>query len=561
MIDRLKSQLDRLLLVAIFVVLSASTALWTLKDRTPPPWDPADHISAAYDYYRPLAHLDLTGFYHELFIETHYYAPFVHLITSAVFLVAGASRLTGIVVNLLSLAAMLAAIYRIDRMLYEETDQRRHLISPGVLAALMASCYHFMAWLIHDAFLDYPLAALVTVSFALLIRAGDFRDRRAAVWFGVVAGLGMLTKQTFAFFLLLPSLYAAFNVLRSRDRKAIINLALAVIVALAVAAVWYGPHLDDVIEIYRINKEGAISENEAPVLSFMSNVFYSHSLLSAQMQGPLAALFLFGLGWSLIRFRKQNVMIYLWLISGIGSFSLIANKDVRYTVPVLPAAALISVCWLHASRKGEERRHKLRRALKPALAAASAAWALVSFFNAQWPSEGMGYYIDTPRFRWMVFARNYYGFDHRPLPDDWGVPDAVRTLVELHPTVKARFDGSPPGQSDEQAMLGVVVNLPYLNPSSFTLYSRLLAPERAGPPLVRIDSLVADSSLDRLEMCRYLLVRTGLDRAEWSSSAERQAEELIRNNPTRFTRVAAFPIPLEEAEAVIYRCEGLISER
>jgi hypothetical protein len=131
-------------------------------------------------------------------------------------------------------------------------------------------------------------------------------------------------------------------------------------------------------------------------------------------------------------------------------------------------------------------------------------------------------------------------------------------MIDLNPSIKARFEGKPVG---EDAMLGVVVNLPYLNPSSFTLYTRLMAPERAGPPLFKVDSLVSDSARDRVDRCEYLLVRTGLDRAEWVAPMERYVEQFIRDNPSRFVRVAAFPIPLEEAEAVIYKCVGQSSEK
>jgi hypothetical protein len=247
-------------------------------------------------------------------------------------------------------------------------------------------------------------------------------------------------------------------------------------------------------------------------------------------------------------------MLYLWLLGGIASFSLVANKDVRYSVPVLPAAALISVCWLRAKKMVEEESaNKTLRILKPALAACFAAWALASFFNAQWPRDGMGYFIDTPRFRWMVFARNYYGFDHRPLSDGWGVRETIQTLIDISPSIKARFEGR---EASEEVRLGVTVNLPYLNPSSFQLHSRLLSPERAGPPLLKIDSLVSASDRERVEECDYLLIRTGLDRAEWTAPLERYVEHLIRDNPRRFTRVASFPIPLEGAEAVIYKCEA-----
>lgn len=547
---KLRSCLDKLLLASIFVVLSASTILWTLRDRTPPAWDPSDHLRYAYDYYRLLAHADFTGFAREFFTARHYYSPFVHLVSAAVFLMFGASRLTGVVVNLLSLAALLWAVAWISRRLYakahvigESGDElRQQPVLLSTLPALLAACYHFSAWLMHDAFLDFPLTAAVTVSFAFLIRADDFRVRRDALAFGAAAGIGMLVKQTFAFFFVLPAVYVVIRVLWTRDRRAILNLALAAVVLILVAAIWYGPHLQDVIAIYRENRQAALNENEAPVFSFDSNFFYIHALISMQMQAPLAVIFAAGLVYSLARCRKQSMLLYLWILSGIACFALVANKDVRYTAPVLPAAALISVCWLRefkpraASVKTAAR--KAGGALKAAPLAAIAAWALVSFFNSQWPRDGWGTAIDTPRYRWMVFARNYYGFDHRPLDDDWSVPDIVRVLSNAR-------TAQPP-------VLGVVVNLPYLNPSSVALYSRLLSNQRAGASLIDVRWVVEPSMIDRIGDCDYVLVRTGLDKADWVASVEREVEQLIRGAPDEFTRAASFPIPLKDAEAVVY---------
>jgi len=548
--NRLRAPLDKLLLASIFTILSASTILWTLRDRTPPPWDPSDHLRYAYDYYRLLAHADLSGFAREFFAARHYYAPLVHLVSAAVFLVLGASRLTGVVVNLVSLAAMLLAVAWISHALYAKSgvndegvaDPPRPPVLLSVLPALLAGCYHFSAWLMHDAFLDFPLTAAVTASFAFLIRADDFRERRDALAFGVAAGIGMLVKQTFAFFFVLPALYVAIRVFWTRDRKAILNLALAAAVLILVAAIWYGPHMQDVIAIYRENRQAAVNENEAPLFTFDSNFFYVHALISMQMQLPLAAVFAAGVLYSLARCRKQSVILYLWLLSGVACFALVANKDVRYTAPVLPAAAILSACWLREFRpRGASVQSTVKKAggaLKAALAAAIAAWALLSFFNAQWPRAGWGTAIDTPRYRWMVFSRNYYGFDHRPLDDDWSVPEIVRSV------------------SNEQTptpVLGVVVNLPYLNPSSVALYSRLLSNQRAGAPLIDVRWVVEPSMISRIDDCDYILVRTGLDKADWVASVEREVEQLIRGNPDRFIRAASFPIPLEDAEAVVYR--------
>ena len=110
---RLKSNIraDYLVLGAAFVILSASTILWTRADKTSPSWDPSDHLIAAYDYYRPLAHGQFAQFGREFFQNTHYYAPLAHLLTGFFFLIFGPSRLSGIAVNLASLAAILISVW------------------------------------------------------------------------------------------------------------------------------------------------------------------------------------------------------------------------------------------------------------------------------------------------------------------------------------------------------------------------------------------------------------------------------------------------------------------
>jgi 4-amino-4-deoxy-L-arabinose transferase-like glycosyltransferase len=590
-VNKLKNHIGTLLLVLIFVILSASTVKWTLNDKTPPAWDCADHISAGYDFYAPLARGSLQGFVQEFFVEPHYYAPFVHLVSALMFLLFGVSRLAGIGVNFVSLAVLLFSVNWMSQRLYsrkskelnpESTDPNNltsnaneekspATITMGVLAALLTVCYHFSAWLLHDGFLDYPLMAIVAASFALLIKADDFLNLKDAALFAVAAGFGMLTKQTFAFFLFLPALYTIARILWSRNFKAILNLALSGIMIAAIAAIWYAPHLREVIDIYKVNREAAISENEAPLYSLMSNLYYAHGIISPQIQLVFGFLFFGGLIYSLVRRRKESTLLYLWIVSGLVCFAMVANKDLRYTVPILPAVALLSVCWIGDLQFNI--RNKARFALQLAPVVLITVWCFVSFFNAQWPADGQGSYIDSPRFRWMVFARNYFGFDHKPLPYDWGVPEIVEAVDkdwrENQPshsaanTTAAREQRLPtPGETvspsthqiydDSQTpVLGVVVNLPQLNPSNLAMYSRFAAKERGAPALIKIDWLTAASSKDRLEGIDYLLVRTGLDKAEWLAPLERSAESIVKTS--QFKQVAAYPIPLENAEAVLYR--------
>jgi 4-amino-4-deoxy-L-arabinose transferase-like glycosyltransferase len=600
-VDKLKPHLDKLLLTIVFLICAASTVAWTQADRTPPSWDPSHHLCAAYDYYRPLGHFDLRGFAREFFQTKHYYAPLVHLGTAGFFLIFGASKLSGIAINLLSLAVLLGAVSWIGRRLYCEAGGDKISrpsanacgVAIGVLASLLTVGYHFNAWLLHDAFLDYPLAAHIALSFALLLKADRFQSRGAAIRFAIAAGLGLWAKQTFCFFFILPAIYVSIRVLSGRDRRAIHNLLLTGAIILLIAAIWYGPHLQDAIAIYRINQRGAIDEHEPPVFSRDSLTFYWHSLVSAQMQMPLGILFGVGLIYSLIRARRESLMLYLWLLSGVVMFTLVANKDVRYTVPVLPAAAMLSVCWLRelfptskptgqAARPANRGSRVALFSLKLAPVAVIAGYALVSFFNAQWPAAGQGSYVDTPYFRWWVYGRNYFVYDHRPQPYDWGIPEMVRAVAEFpydetSPSVRAmtrpmvlrqkypsldpheteRSQKQPYGKEDlfVWPTLGVVVNRPFLNSSACAWFARTLVPERAGMPLVTVESIGNETEMaDRLDHCDYLLVRTGLDHAEDVQPVERKIEEAIRNNPQRFKEAGRFSTPLDGIDAALYRC-------
>ena len=105
-----------------------------------------------------------------------------------------------------------------------------------------------------------------------------------------------------------------------------------------------------------------------------------------------------------------------------------------------------------------------------------------------------------------------------------------------------------------QAILGIVVNMPQINPSTIGMYARLMAHERAGPPLIYVNWLVVESALDRIDTCDYLLVRTGYGAEDYVAPVERRIEDFLRATPERFIKIASFEIPNNQ-EAIIYKIE------
>ena len=142
---------EHVLLGIVFIVLTFSTVAWTLANRTPPSWDPADHLRTAYDFYRPLSRGRFAELFRELFLRSARIWSALSLDHRRhLFLIAGVSRLTGIAANFAGLAVLLISVNWIGDRLHPSLPETRSSVfamQPGAIAALLAVCYHFPAWL------------------------------------------------------------------------------------------------------------------------------------------------------------------------------------------------------------------------------------------------------------------------------------------------------------------------------------------------------------------------------------------------------------------------------
>src|SRR5206468_850785 len=86
--------------------------------------------------------------------------------------------------------------------------------------------------------LDLPLASMVALMLVVLLRIDAFEHRGWSVAAGIVLGLGMLTKPSFAVYVLAPLALAAARI---RSRRAVTNLILALLIGGALSLPWYGP--------------------------------------------------------------------------------------------------------------------------------------------------------------------------------------------------------------------------------------------------------------------------------------------------------------------------------
>ncbi len=329
----------RLLLVLLYAVLCSVIAVWVLLDRRPPEWDHANHLERAVDCHRSLRIVADTGT-REILEASSFYPPVVTCAAGLLYLVFPIAPLTAQAVMMAFLALAMAALYGLGRRLAD--------VETGVWAAFLFATAPFVVFSLTNFQLDLPLAAMVALALYALVRSESFGDARWSLALGAVFGLGMLTKPPFAIYVALPVLWGLWRALRSPDRRRRLGWAgAALAIGLLLALPWYGPRLFGLpMQILnRSFKQAAEQQNPEPLTS--AALTYYPRTLPTQL-GLLAGLLLIWGLWALRKHRAARTILWLATLGPFFVFSLIQNKNLRYTLPILPAAALVAAVGLRS---------------------------------------------------------------------------------------------------------------------------------------------------------------------------------------------------------------------
>src|SRR5690349_8573834 len=167
-----------------FVILAAAAAAWLARDARPPEWDHANHLERAVLCARDLQ----TGDVRAILERSSFYPPLVLCLTGAASMLMPVEAAAGVVM-LAFLALGMAATCELGLMLGGEAT--------GLAAALLFGTAPFVVYSTLRLQLDLPLAAMVALALLVRLTTDDLRRRRATLLFGIVSGLGILTKPTF----------------------------------------------------------------------------------------------------------------------------------------------------------------------------------------------------------------------------------------------------------------------------------------------------------------------------------------------------------------------------
>jgi hypothetical protein len=315
---------DWALVGGAWLLLVVALSIWLAIDRLPPEWDHANHLERAVLCAQDLGRGDWRG----IIERSSFYPPIVPCAAGLVYRLVPSDLAAAQSIILLFLGLGMAATYVLARELDGPTA--------GVAAAWIFGSAPFVLYSALRFQLDLPLAAMVALGLLALWRTEGFTRTGMSAVAGVVCAAGLLVKPPFAAYLIGPVLWL---LLRERRWRSVWNAALALAVAGTLSLPWYGPRLFGLpMQIANRSFKNAALEGKPETFTSAALGFYPTWIVP--QLGVLAVLLLVG-GLALAVVRRRGFAAVA-VVAPFVLFMLIRNKDLRYTLPLLPAAAVVA---------------------------------------------------------------------------------------------------------------------------------------------------------------------------------------------------------------------------
>jgi hypothetical protein len=467
----------------VFATLAAAAAIWLAIDRRPPEWDHANHLERATLCARDLR----AGDVHGILDRSSFYPPLVLCLTGAASFVMP-TEAAAVAVMLAFLGLGMVAVHRLGRALAGDTV--------GGVAALLFATAPFAVYSSLRLQLDLPLAAMVALALVALLATDDFTRPGAALACGVVCGLGMLTKPTFALYVVPP---AALLLLRSR-RRGLVGAALTLVVAAALSLPWFGPRLFGLGAQLDARAFAQAAEAGHPEPLTLAGLAFYPRWLGYEIGLGAAALAVVGLVVALG--RRHGYLLVAFGVPFLG-LELVRNKNLRYALPLLGVLAVLAALGLEA----------LPVRLRRVVAGGLAVLAIV---------QVSAVVAGVPPNLWIRGLATWWVPASPPERADWRHRDILALL-------EADRRGTP-------ATVSVVPNFAVFSTSNFRYYA---VRDRLGLRVVRAWD---DPPLG----IDYMVLKTGDQGPSWTAEKSRRASDRLVNDPSLarvFPVIGEFPLP------------------
>ena len=357
-----------------------------LLDIRPPSYDQGLHLFRTFNYWEAMSSGSEDWWQDILNVEP-FYPPFYHLSLIPLSLIFGFTLDTGVIGNSFYMVIMALSIYGIGKILYTR--------NAGLIAAFLVSCYPIIVSMSREYIISVMLMAMTTLVYYLFLKSENFENKKYSILFSFIYAVGLMVKWTF-FIYTLPAVLAGLwgAKISFRDRMIQFSYYIGMIAALLIVPLfiliigdhrWIPLALEFLLILALIKSFPRVSLSAQKAINLISLScisilicfpWYAHNLIniligmskfafpgfdpeganvtwsyyieviSIHMGNPLMIIFASTFFYYIFKKDQINWIVLSWALFPIVVFTFVDNKGLRYTMPTLPAMALVTAVVL-----------------------------------------------------------------------------------------------------------------------------------------------------------------------------------------------------------------------
>jgi len=257
---------------------------------------------------------------------SHSYPPLFYWSTLPLFLLFGITQDIAVMTNMIFFAILIFSTYGIGKVMRDEET--------GLLAAFTVSMFPAIFGFSRVYIVDFLLASMVSLAIYLLIKTENFKNTKYSILLGLALGAGMLSKQTFPFYISFPLLVYLIFSIKKKEKNWLRNLFFSSLIAIAIFSPWY----------YVNFKSFSNYASTNPSFRFIvtDSFVYLKKIYSYQLAPIYSIILLLSLPSFFLLKNKLKYLITGWLIIPIVFYTIFFGfKFAKYMLPIFPAVAII----------------------------------------------------------------------------------------------------------------------------------------------------------------------------------------------------------------------------
>lgn len=384
-------------------------------------WDSAGHIGLSYRIANEIKRYSSGvegASVSSIMKVSNYYPPFVQLIGAVISLAFGYKSIFLLIETFLFFVLSIIFTYKLAYLLTK--DQKK-----SFLTAAIYSLFPQIIDQSHYFHLDIPLTALVLMAIYFLLISDRFKKIFPTITFFVLFSFIQLTKWTGFVFILTPLLIVMFQafqeVRKSKDSRKIYrvlgNFFVGSVLFFILVLPWYYVNWRELIAQVKVFSVG---ESDDPTNLWQSLLYYPLNAVSHQIMFLPFVLTFISMIRIIRRDRKKGLVILFNILVPWLVFVLISNKNLRYTLPLMPLVAYLNADILLAFPKNIKIGAKLASIFT--LVYLALASSFLSFFSLQKESPilmPISIFFTGFRYKaWYYYGTSFYSYKSYRYPVD-----------------------------------------------------------------------------------------------------------------------------------------------